>query len=65
MTWENASPDDFMRRQAFDRLTVELDGAVGHRAVFRSKKAGDRFQRRRLAGAVRAEQINDLPASHR
>ena len=51
----NTFPYDVVRRLATDRLPGESD-----RAGARGKHPGDHAQRRRLAGAVRAEQRDDF-----
>src|SRR2546423_5660702 len=55
----DAAADDPLRRQAADLLAVELDRA-GPRPV----QADDRHERRRLAGAVCAQERDDLPLAH-
>src|SRR4029453_2920340 len=52
--------DDF-RVLAGDALSHELDAAAGHPPVLGLEQTGDRLQRRRLAGAVGAEERDDLP----
>jgi hypothetical protein len=51
--------DDLHRRAAPERRAVER-----HRAGARPQDAGDRLQRRRLPGAVRADEGDDLAGGH-
>ena len=53
--WEMPICDDLLRRHLADLRAVELD-----RALARRREARDRAQRRGLAGAVRADQRDDL-----
>ena len=54
-----------MRRAVFDALALEHDRAFGDARVVEAEKARDRPQRRGLAGAVGAEQRDDLPGLDR
>src|SRR5262245_34541548 len=56
----DAAAGDLVRRQIVDALALERDGALGDARVVDAEEAGDRAQRRRLAGAVGAEQRHDL-----
>ena len=49
-----------VRRAVLDALALEDDRAFGHAGVVEAEKAGNRAQRRGLAGAVGAEQRDDL-----
>src|SRR5207237_10373456 len=55
----DAAPHDVIRRQMVDALAGQLDRALGDGAALRGQQAGDRLERRRLAGAVGAEQRRD------
>jgi len=50
-----ATRDDLVRAEPGDQAAVELDGALR-----RLDEPGDRTQRRGLAGAIRADQRDDL-----
>ena len=58
--WRDAEPHDAVGGQRVDALAVEGDGAAP-----RPHGAEDRLQRRRLAGAVGADQRDDLAAAAR
>ena len=51
---------DVFRRQVLDALAVELDAAAGDFAQLRAQQAGDRAQRRGLAGAIGPQQADDF-----
>ena len=55
----DAALDDVVRRQPVEPLPVELDRAFGDLAALAAQQAGYRLQRRRLAGAVGAEEGGD------
>src|SRR5262245_5292606 len=48
--------DDLGRALPMDRAPLELDATLGDLAALRSKQTGDGLERRRLAGAVGAEE---------
>jgi hypothetical protein len=48
-----------VRRQPVDALARQLHVALGHVATLRAQQTGDGLERRRLAGAVGAEQRGD------
>src|SRR3954463_650188 len=48
----DAARGDAMRRLALDALAFVADRALGHLRIIQADEAGDRAQRRRLAGAV-------------
>ena len=52
-------------RQPVDALAVEGDRALGDLAALGAQQVGDRLQRRRLAGAVGAEQRDDAALAAR
>ena len=56
----DAEPRDLVRRPVLDPRALERDGAFGDARVVDAEEAGDRAQRRGLAGAVVAEQRHDL-----
>ena len=56
---------DLVRRPVLDALALEDDRAFGDARVVEAEEAGDRAQRRGLAGAVGAEQRDDLPGLDR
>jgi hypothetical protein len=58
---DDAALDDVVRQQAVDAPAVELDIALGDLAALGLQQARDRLQRRRLAGAVGAEEGGDPP----
>src|SRR5262245_61518838 len=62
---EDAAMHDAVRRQARDLLAVEPDAAAGDLAVLDREQARDRLERRRLAGAVGAEEGGDAAATRR
>ena len=45
--------------------SIESDRAFRHPRIVDAEKAGDRTQRRRFAGAVGAQQRDDLPVGNR
>src|SRR5882762_6351084 len=55
----DAAPDHPVRGQPVDPLVLELDRALRDVAALGPEKARDRLERRRLAGAVGAEQRRD------
>src|SRR5262249_5077815 len=55
----DAAPRDFLRPAADDRRPVEPDVTAADR-----RGAHDRVERRRLPGAVRPDQADDLPGAH-
>ena len=55
----DAEARDVEGAHAVDALAVEGDGALGDLAALRAQHAGDGLERRRLAGAVGAEQRGD------
>jgi hypothetical protein len=59
-----ALADDLGRVEAVDALAVELDRPARDRAAMETQKAGDRAQQRCLAGAVGAEEGDDLARRH-
>ena len=61
---EDAAADDLVGIDAVDALAVEDDLAAGDFAVLGLEQSGDRLQRRRLAGAVGAEQGHDRALRH-
>ena len=60
----HAHADKVARRELVGALAAEFDRALGHRAALRGQQRRDRFQRRALAGAVAAEQRDDLALRH-
>ena len=60
----HAHADQFAGRELIGSLSAELDRSLGHRAALRGQQGRDRFQRRALAGAVAAEQRDDLALRH-
>ena len=61
---KDAAADDLVGIDAVDALAVEEDFAARHFAVLGLEQAGDRFQRRRFAGAIGAEQRHDRSLRH-
>ena len=61
---EDAAADDLVGIDAVDALAVEHDLAADDFAVLGLEQARDRLQRRRLAGAVGAEQRHDRALRH-
>src|SRR6266498_2909160 len=59
---EDAAADDLLGREPVDACSVELDGAVGDLALLGVEEIRDRLQGRRLPGAVRSEERDDLAA---
>ena len=58
---DQAEPRDVVRPHAVDATVAELHGALCDLAALGAQHAGDGLQRRRLAGAVGAQQRRDLP----
>src|SRR5262249_1564938 len=58
---DDAALDDLVGRQLIEPLAVELDRALGDAAAFGAEDAGNGLERRRLAGAVRAQERGDTP----
>ena len=56
---------DLVRQPVLDALALEDDRAFGDAGVVDAEEARDRAQRRGLAGAVGAEQRDDLPVLDR
>ncbi len=61
---EDAAADDLVGIDAVDALAVEHDLAARDLAVLGLEQARDRLQRRRLAGAIGAEQRDDRALGH-
>ena len=61
----DAAPRVLVRRPVLDALALERDRALGDARVVEAEEARDRAQRRGLAGAVGAEQRDDLPGLDR
>ncbi len=59
-----AAPHQLVGRARMHLAAVEDDRALGHLAALGRQQIGDRLQRGRLAGAVRAEQRHDLALGH-
>ena len=59
-----AAADELAGREPVDARAHELDGALRHLAALRQQQVGDGLQRRRLAGAVGAEQRHDGALGH-
>src|SRR5438477_3055782 len=57
----DAALDDIERQQPVEPRAIELDTALGHLAAFGVQEAGDCLQRRRLAGAIGAEEGRNMP----
>ena len=60
----DAALDEFRRIQLVDALAAKFDRALGHVAALGPEQIRNRFQRRRFAGAVGAEQGDDLAFMH-
>ena len=61
---KDAAADDLVGVDAVDARAVEHDLAADDLAVLGLEQARDRFQRRRLAGAIGAEQRDDRALGH-
>src|SRR5690606_4908180 len=61
---EQAAPHEAVRRVVRHRLAVETNRAGRDRPVLQRQQARYRLQRRRLAGAVGAEERDDLATLH-
>ena len=61
---DRAAAHEIVGREPVDPLALEQDRALGHLAALGVKEVGDRLERRRLAGAVGAEQRDDPALRH-